>query len=362
MPGTEPRILAVLTVRDEGAFLIDWLAWHRQAGVTDVLALSNDCSDGTDLMLDRLQSLGWLTHVRNPGPHPRGAQWSALALADRHPLRAAADWTLVLDIDEFVMVHAGDGTLGALIAALPDATAITLTWRLFGNAGILSRDNRPPPEVFQRCAPAVMGWPWRAAMFKTMFRDDGSYRKLGVHRPRQPDRARLPAQRWFDGAGRQLPPAFAAARLYSPFGRDNYALAQLCHYALGSVEDYVLKCARGRANRGTPAQGLDYWVERNICADSDARPCARLAASAPLAAALRADPRLAQLDAAARAWRDARFRALMADEGWRSLYGRLLMAPASRLPDPAASARILQFAADQRSAGAGQTVSGDETA
>src|SRR5690606_34049445 len=183
MPRSEPRILAILSVKNEGAFLLDWLAHHRAVGFTDVLALSNDCADGTDRMLDRLAAMGWLTHVRNDGPHRKGPQWTALARADEHPLKAAADWVLVLDIDEFVNVHAGDRTVQALLAALPGATAIPLTWRLFGNCGVRAFEDRPVPEQFLRAAPAVMGWPWRAAMFKTLFLNDGSYGKLGVHRP-----------------------------------------------------------------------------------------------------------------------------------------------------------------------------------
>ncbi|MDH5530269.1 MAG: glycosyltransferase family 2 protein, partial [Paracoccaceae bacterium] len=72
------RFLAILTVRNEGAFLIDWLAHHRASGFTDFLVFSNDCQDGTDLMLDRLSAMGWLTHVRNDSGHKRGPQWSAL--------------------------------------------------------------------------------------------------------------------------------------------------------------------------------------------------------------------------------------------------------------------------------------------
>ena len=48
------RALAILCVKNEGAFLLEWLAHHRASGFTDVLVFSNDCSDGTDLMLDRL--------------------------------------------------------------------------------------------------------------------------------------------------------------------------------------------------------------------------------------------------------------------------------------------------------------------
>jgi len=93
--GATVRVTVVLTVRNEGAFLLEWLAHHRACGVTDFLVFSNDCDDGTDAMLDRLDALGWLTHVRNPGPHPEGPQWAALKLADTHPLVTGADWLRV---------------------------------------------------------------------------------------------------------------------------------------------------------------------------------------------------------------------------------------------------------------------------
>lgn len=101
------RALAITSVRNEGAFLIDWLAHHRACGFTDFLVFSNDCDDGSDAMLDRLQAMGWLTHVPNPAPHPKGPQWEALKQADRHPLTRAADWIMVFDVDEYVNIHVG---------------------------------------------------------------------------------------------------------------------------------------------------------------------------------------------------------------------------------------------------------------
>ncbi len=309
-------------------------------GFTDILVLSNDCTDGTDAMLDRMQAMGWLTHLRNDGPHPKGPQWSALKLAGKHPLRRAADWVLVLDIDEYVNIHAGDGTLTALRAALPEATAIPLTWRLFGNAGVRDYTARPVTEQFTRAAPAVMGWPWRAALFKTLFRDDGSYRRLGVHRPRDPDPARLPAQRWFDGSGRALPPLFHEGRIFSVYGQDNYRLVQLNHYALGAMESYVLKADRGRANRDAAAFDLSYWVERNFGTESDETILRLAPQSDRLRAELRADPQLAALHETAVRWRGERFRTLMRDEAYRGLLGRLMLTPAS-VPLPVEAHRFL---------------------
>jgi hypothetical protein len=321
------RTLGILTVRNEGAFLLEWFAHHRACGFTDFLVFSNDCDDGTDLMLDRLAAMGWLTHVRNDGPHDEGPQWAALKAADRHPLMQAADWVLFFDIDEFVNIHVGDRTVAALRAALPQADAITLTWRMFGNDGVVQFTDAPVTETFTRAAPAVLHWPWRAALFKTLFRNDGAYGKLGVHRPRAPDRDRNP--RWFDGAGRALGTAFQTARIFSDFGQDNYHLAQLNHYALGAMESYVVKCDRGRANRDSSTFDMGYWIERNFCAVTD-DSISRLPSGA-LRADLLGDPVLGDLHRAAVQWRHQRFSALMAQEPWRALFGRLLMAQPTRV-------------------------------
>ena len=333
------RALAILGVKNEGAFLIEWLAHHRATGFTDFLVYSNDCSDGTDAMLDRLQEMGWLTHVRNDGPHEEGPQWALLKAADKHPVKAAADWVLFCDIDEFVNIHAGDRTLSALWAALPDADAIPLTWRMFGNAGVIAYADQPVTETFTRAAPATLMWPWRAQLFKTLFRNDGRWRKLGVHRPRSLTPGAT--ARWFDGSGRELLDVAQGQRIFSDFTRDNYQLAQLNHYALGAMQSYVVKCDRGRANREASGFDMGYWVERNFSEVED-RSILALDSRA-LREALRADPVLGPLHAQAVAWRRSRFAALMEEEAWRALFGRLLMCPPSRALTRESGAALMPY-------------------
>lgn len=323
------RITAILTVRNEGAFLPEWLAHHRAAGVTDFLVYSNDCQDGTDAMLDRLAEMGWLTHERNDGPYDKGGiQFTALKAADKHPLVKQADWLLPLDIDEFVNVHVGDHTLPALINAVPKATAITLTWRLFGNAGKVRFDNTPITETFTKAAPPVLHWPWRAVMFKTLYRNDGSYKKLGVHRPRQPkDDADI---RWVDGCGRTLGPQFRNQRLFSDYGQNNYDLVQLNHYPMGAMESYVLKSDRGRAVHGGDKLGMDYWVERNFCSDEDRSVLTLGTKREAIQNELLQDNQLKTLHDSAVQWRKTRFDELMLEEPNRALFSRLLMTPPTR--------------------------------
>lgn len=320
---------------------MEWLAHHRSVGFTDFLVFSNDCQDGTGSMLDRLAEMGQLTHIRNDGPYDKGGiQFTALKKADRLDIVQSADWILTLDIDEFVNIHVGDRTLPALINALPDATAITLTWRLFGNDGITRYQDRPVTEVFTGCAPEIIHWPWRAAMFKTLYRNDGTYRKLGVHRPRSPDKTRLDTARWFDCAGRELGAGFKTNRLYSDYGRPLFGLAQLNHYVLGAMDSYLLKSDRGRVNHSGQIQGADYWVERNYNTDRDTSIQQMIPHSSPLLSTLKQDKKLDHLHNLAVVWRQNRFDILMQQDEYRALYTRLLMTPPSR-PIDAATARVL---------------------
>ncbi|MEL7098988.1 MAG: glycosyltransferase family 2 protein [Pseudomonadota bacterium] len=338
------NILAILCVRNEGAFLLDWLAHHQACGITDFLVFSNDCDDGTDELLDVLAGQGALTHVRNDGPYDQGGiQFTALKAAAKMDIVKSADWILPLDIDEFVNVHIGAGTLPDLIAALPNATAVTLTWRLFGNAGKVRFEDVPPTQAFTRAAPAIMHWPWRASMFKTLYRNDGTYRKPGVHRPKSPDPDKVDSARWFDGEGRALDAQFRTRRIFSSFGQSNYALAQLNHYPLRSFEDYVLKADRGRAVHADDLLGLDYWIERNWNTATDTSIHRMAPHSAPLREAL-ATKKALDLHNAAVAWRKARFEALMQLEPYRALFGRLLMTPPSVPVSPQAARYMIRHA------------------
>ena len=337
------RFLAVLTVKNEAAFLLEWLAHHQSCGFTDFIICSNDCSDGTDLMLDHLAAKGLVHHIRNSGPYQKaGVQFSAYKKAASLPVFAQADWVATLDIDEFVNIHVGNGTLPALLAVLPDADAITLTWRLFGNAGVVRYADQPITHSFTHAAPRVVHWPWRASMFKTLYRNNGAYAKMGVHRPRDPNPDLLARLVWRDGCGRRLEPRFKTTQIFSPFGRDNTQLAQLNHYPLGAMESYVLKADRGRAVHSGNLLGLDYWVERNFSSHEDRSILAL--DTGPARAALMADPVLARLHHSAVAWRHARFEELMRTEPYRALFGRLLMCPPTRPVTQKGAAFLLNYA------------------
>ena len=335
----------VLCVRNEGAFLLEWLAHHRAVGMDHFVVFSNDCDDGTDDLLDHLATFGWLTHVRNDGPYDKaGKQFTALNMATKMDVVRASKWLLVLDIDEFVNIHTGDGTFAALHAAIPQATAITLTWRLFGNNEQVHYHDRPVTEAFDHAAPDILYWPWRAAMFKTLYANDGTYKKPGVHRPRAPGPARIQNASWFDGHGRALDAQFKTKRVFSAFGQPNYGLVQLNHYPLGALESYIIKVDRGRINRSERAMTADYWIERNFNSVKDTTIRRYDPRRDRFLAQLRSDATLSALHETAVTWRKARFDTLMEQDEMRSLFGRLLMTPPARQITPETAKFIIGYA------------------
>ena len=53
-------------MKNEGPFILEWIAYHLAIGVDDFLIYTNDCTDGTDEFLDILQDRGLVQHRINP--------------------------------------------------------------------------------------------------------------------------------------------------------------------------------------------------------------------------------------------------------------------------------------------------------
>ena len=272
LPADLPGRTAIVTcMKNEGPFILEWIAHHRAIGVDDVLVYTNDCTDGTDALLDLLQSHDIVQHRGNPFREMPGMrpQHAALAAAEGEPILARAGWAICMDVDEFINVHVGDGQLRDLFAAVGDANMISLTWRLFGNSDLDTFEDAPVTARFDRCARPITRKPHQAWGFKTLFRNLGIYRKLGVHRPKglKPD---LWEQiRWVNGSGRPMPREMLRTGWRSTLETVGYDLATLNHYAVRDAESFLVKRDRGRVNHVDRDQGLGYWFRMNNNTERD---------------------------------------------------------------------------------------------
>jgi len=269
------RIVAITCVKNEGPFLLEWIAFNRVIGVTDHLFYSNDCTDGTDLLLDALAAAGVVLHLPNPA-RTRNYQMEALRHARQQPVVREVDWVWVADVDEFPCIHVGDGTFPDLIAACGNPAAISLHWQFMANGGVDAFVDQPVIGQFDRTHNPDIWADQFQIETKSLYRRDFPVHFMGAHRPYlRPSLPEAKAPRWSDASGRPVPrryhlaPAKAPVRGFSARGAREFAT--LNHYALRSLDSYLVKNDRGDVNRENRTFDTAYWRNRNDDMISDTR-------------------------------------------------------------------------------------------
>ncbi|WP_300056557.1 glycosyltransferase family 2 protein [uncultured Roseobacter sp.] len=258
-------------MKDEAPYLIEWVAHHLAVGFTDILVYTNDCTDGTDDMLIRLQELGLGHHRRNVIPEGRKPQPSAIKHAQDEPIVQQADWVLLFDADEFLCINYGDGRIDSLLDAAGEANGVVITWRIFGSSGVVDWSRAPVTEQYQRAAPTFWNKGWGV---KTLFKHDAHYWKLGIHRPKIkakhlktdfPD-----SVRWLNGSGVPMEDYFKFRGWRSIRRTVGYDWAQMNHYAVKSIDAYAVRKFRGNVNLKADKYNADYWAlqDRNEVRDT----------------------------------------------------------------------------------------------
>jgi hypothetical protein len=258
--------LGITCIRNEGPWLLDWIAHHQAAGFDHFLIASHDCTDGTDTLLDALAETGLVTHVPFTPKVQKNAQkavqWQALKLLEQHPTYINAETAMFFDVDEYIVLERGT----SLADLLPeDADAVPLRWHMFGNSGHSIWQDLPVTERFTRAAPEQLHLPL-AQMFKTLHRPS-AFGKLGVHRPKGK------GARWMSSGGTSLTPELSDKQaLIHLYGVPSTGeRAWLNHYSVRSIEEFVLKSQRGLPNHTSKAIDTGYWALRNFNTVEDLR-------------------------------------------------------------------------------------------
>lgn len=325
VPLRPARTAIITTMKNEGPFILEWIAHHRAIGVDDFLIYTNDCSDGTTELLQLLERKGLITHRINPWKQGDAIklQHRALLEAEAEPVLRDCAWCICMDVDEFITIKIGDGTLPALYSAMGDATMISLTWRLFGNAEVTTFQPDFITRQFTRCAPPVIRKPHQAWGFKTLFRNNDYYRKLGVHRPKGIRTQRWDDIGWLNGSGQPMPKEILRNGWRSTLESYGYDWVQLNHYAVRSAQSFLVKRDRGRVNHTERDQGLGYW----FCMNHNAEEDHSIALTFPKLQAeftrLMADPEIARAHQHCVAAHRAKIDSLLAEDGPRAFLAEL---------------------------------------
>jgi len=294
--------------RNEGPFLLEWVAYHRAIGMTDIIVVSNNCTDGSDLLLDALEAQGAVQHIRQTVPEGVPPQLNAADIVLKEKRFEEGDWVIWLDLDEFLVPGFADLTIDFLIQKLDSGKvdALALNWVLMGDSGQSGLPDRfVGPDFTQASKPFYQP----CFLTKTLFRFGPQITALQLHRPIWATGA---TPNVINGGGKRLDDTFIHGfhRNGDPVARtepspNRYRLGQINHYAVRTRQLYELKKLRGR---GFAAMGDavvrhndDFYQRHNTNQREDTKIQRMADGTTAQMRALLADPKTAAAHAACRA-------------------------------------------------------------
>lgn len=334
---SSPHVTAVTCVKNEGPFLLEWIAYHQVIGVDTFVFYSNDCDDGTDHLLDHLAKAGIVTHLPNPA-QGRHYQMEALSDAQHRPELRRAQWVMVTDVDEFLHIKIGDGHLSDLFEACGTPEALSIPFQYFGNGGIDAYVDEPILTQFTWAENPDLHADHVMSEVKTLTHYKFPLRYYGAHQPFMNEQ-RLQNKKiphWTDASGQQVNETFIFGtqkehrRQIPAKGAARYA--SLHHYALRSKESYLVKNDRGDVNRENRAFDASYWNERNDCAYENREILRHLPALMAQIGRLKSLPHVATAHAACVANHRTKIDALKTTPQYQTLWDSL---PARSVPSRA---------------------------
>jgi hypothetical protein len=149
----------VAAARNEGLYLLEWIAYHRALGVEAFFIYTNDNDDGSDELLTALVKAGivnWISNKTRPGLSPQLKAYG-------HAFQVLPEvldyrWVAVVDLDEFIVVDpAKHRSIPEFIAAreVDKTDAIALSWVMYGPSGQSTFDGRLVTRRFTKREPTV---------------------------------------------------------------------------------------------------------------------------------------------------------------------------------------------------------------
>ena len=244
---THPRRMACVlaTARNEGAYLLEWIAYQRAIGFEHIFLYTNDNTDGSDELLHMLCHAGiitWFDNQSGPDTLPQHRAYG-------HALSVMPDildyrWTMIADIDEFASFDTD------IFRSIPDyldwqeqlrAEAVALPWKTYVAGPNAVWSDAPSIARFTKREPAISSY------VKMIFRTNRVW-SANPHHP-EPIFATGLTHRSETGEAhlQKVTPAETA--------RPTARFAWMSHYPFRSAPEMLMKLARGRADHSAAAQG-----------------------------------------------------------------------------------------------------------
>jgi glycosyltransferase involved in cell wall biosynthesis len=248
-------------VRDEGPYLLEWIAWYKFMGFDQIVIYDNASRDNSGAILAALHRAGEIRH--RPWPDVPDQQPQLPAYRDA-VARCSTEWIAFLDADEFLVLHASPHIAGFLERLPDECSAVAFNQRFFGSSSLQSYDDRLVIERFTLTARPdhdLNHW------VKSISR---AHRIASIDSPHS---CELTSGYHADPGGSPCEVVGASrARAIS------FADGQYNHYILKSLEEYRRKRAKGRCDVAPGDSGrfdkytdeFFSWHNENVVQDDSA--------------------------------------------------------------------------------------------
>lgn len=146
------KYILATSVKNEGLYILEWLAHHLTLGFDKVVIFSNDNSDGSDELLKQLEKEGyidWRPRVIKQGDSPQKTAFNDLST---ELFKGDLDNYLVwLDCDEFLILK-NHSSIDELMTYFDFPDALSINWKHFGSAGELEYSEKLTIDRFKKCS------------------------------------------------------------------------------------------------------------------------------------------------------------------------------------------------------------------
>ncbi|SEK66855.1 glycosyltransferase family 2 protein [Pacificibacter marinus] len=252
-----PKTALVTIAKDEGPYIWEWVAHHKAIGFDEIIMFQNDSTDGTGEILNLLQDHGEIQYLYNHAPKGKH-QVRAYKRASRQQSFLKADWVMALDLDEFLTIKHGAGTLNDFWKVYSDFDCVFVNWKLFGSSGASSLSNNLVTQRFQLSEHDH--WIERFPQAYKSFYKREMFGRPGIHKPPTLD-ITDPSIKITNSSA--LPRDEFTIRNFQCTDSKQRQYAQINHYIIKDAQSFVLKNMKGSAHQAARNIGYKYWKMRN---------------------------------------------------------------------------------------------------
>jgi len=140
-PLNKARVAICAIFKNEGPYILEWIAHHSLIGVTDFYIADNISSDGSSELLSRLHDDGLITHLLWPTEHGVKPQLPAYQHLAELAKTDNIDWVLFIDADEFVILDDDIIDIQSAIIEITkndnNVSGIAINWATYGSSNLI---------------------------------------------------------------------------------------------------------------------------------------------------------------------------------------------------------------------------------